>query len=68
MLWQTDYIDLMQIHAWDVGTPIEETLRAFDDLIRAGKVNYIGCSNLVTKEETARAVRPPCACSRRSNA
>lgn len=43
---QTDYIDLMQIHAWDVGTPIEETLRAFDDLIRAGKVNYIGCSNL----------------------
>lgn len=41
----TDYIDLYQIHWWDPNTPIEETLRALDDLIRAGKVRYLGCSN-----------------------
>jgi len=42
---QTDYIDLYQLHAPDPATPIEETLRALDDLVRAGKVRYIGCSN-----------------------
>jgi len=42
---QTDYIDLYQMHIWDSTTPIEETLRALDDLVRAGKVRYIGCSN-----------------------
>jgi aryl-alcohol dehydrogenase-like predicted oxidoreductase len=42
---QTDYIDLYQAHAPDPTTPIEETLRAMDDLVRAGKVRYIGCSN-----------------------
>ncbi len=42
---QTDYIDLYQVHGWDVLTPIEETLRALDDLVRQGKVHYIGCSN-----------------------
>jgi aryl-alcohol dehydrogenase-like predicted oxidoreductase len=41
----TDYIDLYQIHCWDSSTPIEETLAALDDLVRAGKVRYIGCSN-----------------------
>jgi aryl-alcohol dehydrogenase-like predicted oxidoreductase len=41
----TDHIDLYQIHWWDPSTPIEETLRALDDLIRQGKVRYIGCSN-----------------------
>jgi aryl-alcohol dehydrogenase (NADP+) len=41
----TDWIDLYQSHAFDPGTPIEETLRAFDDLVRAGKVRYVGCSN-----------------------
>jgi aryl-alcohol dehydrogenase (NADP+) len=41
----TDWIDLYQSHAFDGGTPIEETLRAFDDLVRAGKVRYVGCSN-----------------------
>jgi aryl-alcohol dehydrogenase-like predicted oxidoreductase len=41
----TDYIDLYQVHFPDVKTPIEETLRALDDLIRAGKVRYAGCSN-----------------------
>lgn len=42
---QTDYIDLYQVHAPDPETPIEETLRALDDLVRSGKVRYIGCSN-----------------------
>ncbi|MFC1909589.1 aldo/keto reductase [Chloroflexota bacterium] len=42
---QTDYIDLYQMHQPDPTTPIEETLRALDDLVRAGKVRYIGCSN-----------------------
>ncbi len=41
----TDYIDLYQIHCWDSSTPIEETLSVLDDLVRAGKVRYIGCSN-----------------------
>ena len=42
---RTDYLDLYQIHWWDPNTPIEETLRALDELIRAGKVRYAGCSN-----------------------
>jgi aryl-alcohol dehydrogenase-like predicted oxidoreductase len=42
----TDYIDLYQIHGFDPLTPLEETLRALDDLVRSGKVRYIGCSNL----------------------
>jgi aryl-alcohol dehydrogenase-like predicted oxidoreductase len=41
----TDYIDLYQHHFPDAGTPIEETLRALDDLVRSGKVRYVGCSN-----------------------
>ncbi|MGA0556274.1 aldo/keto reductase [Larkinella sp. VNQ87] len=43
---KTDYIDLYQIHGFDALTPLEETLRALDDLVRSGKVRYIGCSNL----------------------
>lgn len=42
---QTDYIDLYQTHSVDPDTPLEETLRALDDLVHAGKVRYIGCSN-----------------------
>ncbi|HEX6499385.1 MAG TPA: aldo/keto reductase [Micromonosporaceae bacterium] len=42
---RTDYIDLYQLHAPDPATPIEETLSALDDLVRAGKVRYIGSSN-----------------------
>lgn len=42
---KTDYIDLYQIHRPDPHTPIDETLRALDDLVRQGKVRYIGCSN-----------------------
>ncbi len=41
----TDYMDLLQVHAWDAETPIEETMRALDDLVRDGTVRYIGCSN-----------------------
>jgi len=41
----TDYIDLYQAHNFDSLTPLEETLRAFDDLVRAGKIRYAGCSN-----------------------
>lgn len=41
----TDYIDLFQIHGWDSNTPLEETLRSLDDLVRQGKVRYIGLSN-----------------------
>ncbi|ABB08537.1 aldo/keto reductase [Burkholderia lata] len=42
---QTDYIDLYQMHIWDRHTPIEETMRALDDLVTAGKVRYIGISD-----------------------
>ena len=42
---QTDYIDLYQAHSPDDTTPLEETLRAFDDLVHQGKARYIGCSN-----------------------
>ena len=42
---QSDHIDLYQIHRWDAQTPIEETLRTLDDLVRSGKVRYIGASN-----------------------
>lgn len=41
----TDYIDLYYMHGFDAHTPVEETLRALDDLVRSGKVRYIGCSN-----------------------
>lgn len=43
----TDYIDLYQIHWQDANVPIEETLRALDDLVRQGKARYIGCSNFM---------------------
>ena len=42
---RTDHIDLYQLHAFDALTPIEEVLRALDDLVRSGKVRYVGCSN-----------------------
>jgi 1-deoxyxylulose-5-phosphate synthase len=43
---QTDYVDLYQIHRWDYETPIEETLDALNDVVRAGKVRYIGASSM----------------------
>jgi len=45
---QTDYIDLYQIHGWDSNTPLEETLRALDNIVRQGKVRYIGLSNYMS--------------------
>ncbi len=42
---QTDYVDLLYLHMWDFMTPVEEILRGLDDLIRQGKVNYIGLSD-----------------------
>ncbi len=42
---QTEYIDLYQVHCWDPGAPLAETLRTLDDLVREGKVRYIGASN-----------------------
>jgi 1-deoxyxylulose-5-phosphate synthase len=43
---QTDYVDLYQIHRWDYETPIEETLEALHDLVKSGKVRYIGASSM----------------------
>jgi aryl-alcohol dehydrogenase-like predicted oxidoreductase len=56
---RTDWIDLYQMHQLDAVTPIEETMRALDDLVRSGKIRYIGCSNfpawrMAAAQETAR--------------
>jgi aryl-alcohol dehydrogenase-like predicted oxidoreductase len=45
---QTDYIDLYQVHGWDSNTPLEETLRTLDDVVRQGKVRYVGLSNYMS--------------------
>jgi aryl-alcohol dehydrogenase-like predicted oxidoreductase len=42
---RTDYLDLFQLHGFDALTPVEETVSALDDLVRAGKIRYLGCSN-----------------------
>lgn len=47
---QTDYVDLYQMHCWDASTPLEETLRALDDLVRVGKVRYLGASNYTASQ------------------
>jgi len=49
---QTDTIDLYQIHRWDKSTPIEETMQVLDDLVRSGKVRYIGASNFTSWQLT----------------
>jgi aryl-alcohol dehydrogenase-like predicted oxidoreductase len=51
----TDYVDLYQMHCWDASTPLEETLRTLDDLVRAGKVRYLGASNY-TPSQLSRAI------------
>ncbi len=51
----TDYLDLYQIHFFDAETPIDETLRALDDVVRSGKVRYVGCSNFAAWQ-LARAI------------
>jgi aryl-alcohol dehydrogenase-like predicted oxidoreductase len=53
---RTDYVDLYQAHRYDTETPLEETMRAFDDLVRAGKVNYVGISEW-TADQIADALR-----------
>jgi aryl-alcohol dehydrogenase-like predicted oxidoreductase len=50
---RTEWIDLYQLHRPDAQTPIEETLRALDDLVRQGKVRFIGCSNLSAQQVIA---------------
>jgi aryl-alcohol dehydrogenase-like predicted oxidoreductase len=47
---QTDYVDLYQVHCFDSSTPLEETLRALDDLVHAGKVRYLGASNFTPSQ------------------
>ena len=47
---QTEYVDLYQAHCYDMSTPIEETFRAFDDLVSSGKVRYIGISNFTASQ------------------
>ena len=58
---KTDYIDLYWVHAWDFTTPEEEVLRALDDMIRAGKILYIGISDtpawIVSRNECNRRVK-----------
>jgi aryl-alcohol dehydrogenase-like predicted oxidoreductase len=58
---QTDYIDLLWLHAWDFLTPVEEVMRALDDLIRAGKVLYVGISDtpawIISQANTLAALR-----------
>jgi len=49
---QTDYIDLYQAHCFDMSTPLEETLRVFDDLVKSGKVRYVGVSNFTGSQVT----------------
>ena len=44
----TDYIDLYQVHSWDAETRVDETLTAMDDLVKSGKVRYVGCSNFLS--------------------
>ncbi|MGI5177354.1 aldo/keto reductase [Dactylosporangium sp. CA-152071] len=58
----TDHVDLYQCHQWDAGTPVEETLSTLDGFVRAGKVRYLGCSNVTAAQLTeahwtARALR-----------
>ena len=48
----TDYLDLLQVHRWDPETPIQETMEALNDLVRSGKVRYIGCSNFTAWQLT----------------
>ncbi|MBX7555713.1 aldo/keto reductase [Streptomyces sp. tea 10] len=57
----TDYIDLLWVHIWDPNTPVEETMRALDDLVRAGKVLYVGISDapawLISRAQTMAELR-----------
>jgi aryl-alcohol dehydrogenase-like predicted oxidoreductase len=50
---QTDHVDLYQVHSWDSSTPLEETLRTMDDLVRQGKVRHVGFSNYLSWQGAA---------------
>jgi aryl-alcohol dehydrogenase-like predicted oxidoreductase len=50
---QTDHVDLYQVHSWDSSTPLEETLRTLDDLVRQGKVRHVGFSNYLSWQGAA---------------
>jgi len=54
----TDYVDLYQIHRWDYETPIEETLEALHDLVKSGKVRYIGASSMLRGSSPRRSILP----------
>ena len=56
---QTDYVDLYQAHRYDYATPLEETMAAFADLVRAGKALYIGVSEWTGGADPGRAPRSP---------
>jgi aryl-alcohol dehydrogenase-like predicted oxidoreductase len=64
---QTDYIDLYWMHFWDRFTPIEETMRALDDLVAAGKVRYIGFSDTPPGKSRRPKPRPSLKAGRRSS-
>jgi aryl-alcohol dehydrogenase-like predicted oxidoreductase len=53
----TDHVDLYQIHGWDSQTPMDEALRALDDMVRSGRVRYIGVSNWAGRRSTSRRSR-----------
>src|SRR6266404_6237952 len=55
---ETDYVDLYQIHRWDYETPIEETLGALHDMVKSGKVRYIGASRLDAIRFHAKSLQP----------
>jgi aryl-alcohol dehydrogenase-like predicted oxidoreductase len=63
---QTDYVDLYWLHGWDRRAPIEETLRALDDMVAAGKVRYIGLSNVPAWSPRRPRRSPTSAAGRRS--
>ena len=51
-----DYVDLLQIHRWDYNTPIEETLEALNDVVKAGKARYIGASSMHASQFARRSI------------
>jgi aryl-alcohol dehydrogenase-like predicted oxidoreductase len=63
---ETDYIDLLYLHAWDFTTPVEEVLRAMDDLVRAGKVLYVASPTRRPGRSPACRRSPICAAGRAS--
>ena len=61
----TDYVDLYQAHRYDYETPLEETMEAFADVVRAGKALYIGVSRVDAPSRSGRRTRWPASCTSR---